>query len=890
MAKRIFTGLLAALLLLSLAVPAAAEETAQAEQVPAVDLKIQTVPQLLALAENCRLDSYSQDLVVSLEKDLDLTGTEFEGIPIFCGTFLGNNHTIQGLDIKKNGSAQGLFRYLAETAVVEKLTVQGEVEPEGSRSIVGGIAGENRGTIRNCSFIGTMSGKESVGGITGRNTLTGIIEYSRSSGEVYGSHFVGGIAGENDGVIRRCENAAKINTTAKQNSVSLSDISIDALTNTEAANTVTDIGGIAGSSSGVIRSSTNWGEVGYQHMGYNIGGIAGSQSGYVADCANHGDIRGRKEVGGIVGQLEPAARIEYEEDALEILERQLNDMGKTVNQVVANTQASVQELGGNIYALQEQVWNAKDAVEILKPKVEKDSKGKITDVDLPDKDAITAARNGISNSLSDMTSSLKGMGENVQSTMGTLSNDLHALKDHMDTLRTTLGNISETLGGSIADVSDEDTEEELSGKVEDCVNGGDILGDRNAGGIAGAMAVENDLDPEDDWQILGENSLNFESLLRAVIKDCENGGTVSVRKQNAGGIVGWHSMGLVKNCGNTGTLDAEAASYVGGVSGRSIGYIRQSYAKCRISGQEYVGGIAGSGWVVTDCRSMVLLQDTREKTGEILGMREDSRREEEMPVSGNCYVPVERDDGGIDGISYTGLAEPLEPEAFLALEGLPSEFRTVTVSFRYSDGMTRKLEVQPGGTLKQSSIPKLPEKAGMIAQWEGLAEADLSNITFDMAFEAVYHDYDGVIQSEMTGEDGRPVLLVQGTFTSDAAVMLADAESVPVLQSRQSLAECWQISLNEPEQVTAGRCLVPAGMDGETLTVMLSDAEGCWNKAEAVLEGSYLVFPMDGGTSALALVQEPESGNLWIAAVVIGAVAAGAAAVYWYWKKQKNGK
>ena len=46
--------------------PAAAQETA--------DVTIASVQELLDLAENCRLDSYSRGLTVSLEADLDLSG------------------------------------------------------------------------------------------------------------------------------------------------------------------------------------------------------------------------------------------------------------------------------------------------------------------------------------------------------------------------------------------------------------------------------------------------------------------------------------------------------------------------------------------------------------------------------------------------------------------------------------------------------------------------------------------------------------------------------------------------------------------------------------------------------------------------------------------------
>lgn len=882
MTKRLISLLLAVLLVFTLALPAAAEEETK------VNLKIRTVSQLLTFAEHCRLDSYSAGLVVSLEKDLDVSGADFESIPIFCGTFLGNNHTIRGLHLEKEGSVQGLFRYLTETAVVEKLTVQGDISPEGSRSTVGGIAGENAGTIRNCSFIGTVSGGECVGGITGRNTVTGILENCRSAGEIHGNHFVGGIAGENAGVIRNSDNTAQINTTAKQNSVSLSDITIGSLTNTESSNTVTDIGGIAGASSGVVRSCNNWGDVGYRHMGYNIGGIAGTQSGYLASCVNHGEIQGRKEVGGIAGQMEPAARIEYEEDAIDILQRQLEAMGRTVNSAVNNARTGANQLTGSVYAMQDHVWSAMDALDSLRPSGTASPEGGLPNIELPDADAIQAAKNGVSNSLSNMTSALWGISETTQSTMGALSNDMYALKDQLDAMRTTLGNVSSTLGGSIADVSDADTPEDLTGKVEHCVNYGDILADINAGGIAGAMAMENDLDPEDDWHITGENSLNFESELRAVVLDCENQGIVTVKKQNGGGIVGWQSMGLVKNSSNTGTLDSENADYIGGVSGRSSGFIRDSYAKCRILGHNYVGGIAGSATIATNCRSMVLLSAANEKLGEVLGMAEETDREEEAPVSGNFYLAVERDDGGIDGISYSGKAESLAPEKFLMLDSLPQMFRQVTVTFRYPDGLNRKVSLEPGGTLKPGSIPILPEKKGMVGQWEGLAEADLADITFDMTVEAVYYSYHSVIQSEAARKGGLPVLLVEGTFTDQAEVILTEGETAPDLETGLTLVESWAITLTEPEQVTMGHCLVPEGLAGEDVRVLLCGWDGQWTRAEAAMDGSYLVFPMDGSVTGMALVQEPGGNGLWLLAAAAAAVAA--LAFFWYQKKRNANK
>ena len=266
MYKKVLSILLCFLLLTTtvLHVSATNEETVEEVRLP--DLTITDEKAFLAFTENCRLDSYSQDLYVVLDADLDLSDTEFKGIPIFCGTFDGQGHTIKGIELTADGSVQGLFRYLTDTALVQNLTVFALINPSGSRSQIGTIAGQNAGHILDCSVHCKISGANYVGGIVGSNTVTGIVDGCLVVGEVYGEHFIGGIAGENMGVIRNCENNAPVNTTAQQNSVKIADINMDTLTNSEAANTVTDIGGIAGNSSGVIRNSINRADVGYQHM------------------------------------------------------------------------------------------------------------------------------------------------------------------------------------------------------------------------------------------------------------------------------------------------------------------------------------------------------------------------------------------------------------------------------------------------------------------------------------------------------------------------------------------------------------------------------------------------------------------------------------------------
>ena len=67
---------------------------------------------LKELAANCVLDSWSEDVRVILEDDIDLTGSGFTSIPCFGGLFEGQGHTLRGISITKSCSHAGLFRYL----------------------------------------------------------------------------------------------------------------------------------------------------------------------------------------------------------------------------------------------------------------------------------------------------------------------------------------------------------------------------------------------------------------------------------------------------------------------------------------------------------------------------------------------------------------------------------------------------------------------------------------------------------------------------------------------------------------------------------------------------------------------------------------------------------
>lgn len=1001
---RLLSALLSLCMLAGLLAPAACAE----EEEPAV-LEISTADQLLALARDCRLDSWSQGRTVVLTADIDLTGCDFTGIPTFGGTLEGKGYTVSGLTLSAEGSVQGLFRYIQQDAVVENLHVTGTVQPGGTRAKVGGLAGENAGTIRNCSFSGTVSGTSQIGGIAGSNTVTGLISGCAVGGSVYGDHFVGGMAGRNDGVISGCTNNADVNTTVSQNEVKLEDLTMTDLLTTENGADITDIGGIAGNSTGVVRACINRGSVGYDHIGYNVGGIVGSQTGYVEGCVNYGTVHARKEGGGIVGQMEPSSVLQYSQDTLQQLRGELNTLQGLMNQATQDASASSSEMTAQFEDLKNRVDSARSAVDTLIQKVgdgidigtqnltvtalgnlagqagvgsgvqggvssSTDEKTEVTpevtttptpiptqvpeespvleddekvlptptvmpeptpeapsaetsapeqtvtssetettdvpetdraeeahgqpphrapglsvehseehtvegqtsagvgvggdasldgqatltvpSIEVNNQDAITAARNSLSGSLTSIADGVDAISSNTGDHTQALIRDMEAITNQLNTISNTLLGAAENAGkGTIfEDVSDEDTDGDTEGKVFNCLNAGEVDADLNAGGITGAMARENDLDPEDDTKVSGNSSLNMTYKTRIVVRGCINQGTVQVKKQCAGGIVGSMELGTVLQSYNTTDLLIEDADYVGGIAGQSKSPIRQCAAKGRLSGDSYVGGIAGSGYTITDCRAMVEASGT-EKVGAIAGslLAEDSLsntvnqlQDVTGSLQGNCFVSETL--GGVDGVSYAGQAEPVSFTDFAALAGqenLPETFTQITLTF-VADGQTvATIPVEYGASFTADDAPAIPEKAGCTAAW---SDFEGENITFDQTITAVYTPYSTVISSAEQRDDGRAILLAEGSF-GDGTLTLAACEDTPA----PGTTESWQFTLPDGASANVQLHYLPTDPDTD---LYLRAADGTWRKADTTTDGSYLVCALQPGDDALAAVPQ----------------------------------
>lgn len=339
------------------------EEASASDEMQYERIDIASPEQFADFASKCFIDSWSKDKYVSLKTDIDLAGTEINSIPVFNGIFDGVGHTISGFDCQGDGYVVGLFRYVEREGVIQNLTLKGDITSENEQECIGSIAGINHGTIKNCTFQGTVSGRDTVGGIAGINERTGIIAGCSVKGRITGYYATGGIVGINHGALNYCTNRAGINDdsawVAQDDEMGTGLGIIESLTADEdsALYSGVDTGGIAGFSDGVISRCTNHGIVGYEHTGYNIGGIVGRQSGIVSLSINQGTVYGRKDIGGIVGQMEPYIEI----NEAESLRNAINKLHDLVEKTIDDMDAAGDGIKSDVDVMQSYADSAIDS-------------------------------------------------------------------------------------------------------------------------------------------------------------------------------------------------------------------------------------------------------------------------------------------------------------------------------------------------------------------------------------------------------------------------------------------------------------------------------------------------------------------------------------------------
>ena len=484
--------------------------------------------------------------------------------------------------------------------------------------------------------------------------------------------------------------------------------------------------------------------------------------------------------------------------------------------------------------------------------------------------------------MTSMTDQMSVLNRDALSASNTLTGNIRQINDQINVVTSLLLDTVEEISDPGSKNVFEDQSEELvaqnEGKLEGCTNRGTVEADMNVGGIAGTMAVENTLDPEDDDKNNNQSLLRTEYTISAVVLHCTNEGSVEAKKEAVGGIVGGMDLGFVSGCESYG--DVEGTNKVGGIAGTSSAKLLSNWAKCAITGKKYVGGIVGQGTdglltgnscvakenrAIVDIRADSGKKDDDDNSGIASGNTDTNTQYwgaisggQDGEFVGNLFVSDTL--AGIDRVSRAGQAEPTTFEAIRALEGAPAGFQKLTLTFTADGHVIERRTVAYGDSFTQADYPELPQKDGFYAEW---STPVVDNIHLDTTVRAVYTAYTPALTSSETRDNGRTIFLVEGLFGGSNALKVTAQEPTGDLGG---VTEQWLLEFSDDGQAEHTiRYLTP----GEG-SVYVRQADGSWQKAETGSFGSYTTFTVEGTQAVVAFV--PKHLPIW--AICLGGAAA----------------
>lgn len=434
---------------------------------------------------------------------------------------------------------------------------------------VGGLVGDNEGSITNGRNNGEITGNNYVGGLVGENgkdsTLSNLVNDEAAS--ITGDEYVGGIAGRNYGTIsandEQLVNRGSITGQMYVGGVAGSNEAGGTITNTIssiALHVKTDakdvaeggdlpqyFGGVVGQNSGIIKGATNESSVDVAADGASmVGGIIGenTETGKLeGTIANKGVVSGKSDVGGIIGS--------NKNDNI------LNNSAGADRLIVSNSGLVKAEDGGaaGIFYKNTGAINNADLV----------NTGMV--IGGSSKDSVTGGLFG------------KNSGEISNST---LTNN-----------GTVYG--GGTVGGLIGENKGKISHSSLINSTD-----GEVIGIQNVGGLIGVNS----------GNITGGRTDAEGNDVGYYKYQIYNNGTITVEGNgtNIGGLIGTNEAGATVTAGyNTGVIHAGGSDNVGGIAGTNEGTLDQVFNTVitgvnedganvygSITGHTNVGGIAGT--------------------------------------------------------------------------------------------------------------------------------------------------------------------------------------------------------------------------------------------------------------------------------------------------------
>lgn len=787
-------------------------------------IEISRVNELIEFANKCKYDSYSKDKIVKLTADIDVSGSDFKGISYFAGTFDGGSHIISGFNVDYKGSDFGFFRYIAESGFITNLNISGSINVTGSQENIGGIAGVNKGVINESSFSGKVNASTATGAIAGYNHENAKIVSCTSDADILATNQTGGIAGVNDGLISSCTSKSRVNTQELDTTLDIGGVDVGTLNLTQNVIDRNDMGGIAGESTGIISDCVNYGKIGFAHTGYNVGGIAGKQSGKVITCSNEGEIYGRKDVGGIVGQAEPDIESEYLNDRVDDVQSSIDIINSTLN----NMSSSMNNASSDVKSYTE---NIIDQYNELLDKLQDKLNGN-NDNDEKIEDFVDDISKDIENST--VADDIHGLADTVDSEIRTIADSIERISAQIKNIGNTVTETMDVVTSDddyIEDISSADSAQNSDGVIAKSVNRGAVHGDINAGGIAGTMNVEYDVDPEYDLDITETTNVRLRSTVSDVVIYCINYGEVNSKKDCAGGIVGLQELGLVYGSEGYGTVKSETGKYAGGIAGNSASAITDSYSLCNVESEDYTGGICGKGYTMQNCISIPAILGDGEAKGSLAGIIESDGE-----VSTNIFVNDIY--GGIDDINYSGKADSASYEAVMAMENIPDGFHRVTLVFKADGNVIDTKNIAYNANLGVSELPSIPDKDGYYAQWpENIVSKPILQNT---VVEAEYHVWIESVAGDIASQNDKPLFIAEGKFYDDNKITLSKCDT-DNLSGDIEYSYAWKMRGTDVKDKGTKTChFYIKNTSGSSEVWYRDNADSGWVKADAKEHGSYM--------------------------------------------------
>lgn len=899
-----------------------------------VVIEVSTQEELMEVVDFCHDDIWSLNKTILLTNDISIVG-HFDSIPYFNGIFDGNGHTVKNYRYSGDNYINGFINEIGSEGLVKNLTLDAGIHSGEEAQCIGALAGINAGVIENCRVNGTVSAGTEVGGLVGINQEDGFIRNSENHAQISGFYYTGGIAGKNYGTISGCKNLGNVNNSAgwiqtddenSENSLLKSTEDKDDLISIHSG---VDTGGIAGYSAGVIHGSLNDAVIGYEHAGYNVGGIAGRQAGIIMSSVNKGTVYGKKDIGGIIGQQEPYIEV----DQSRSIRIAANALADDVDTLISDVEKAGKEADADLKALKtgadairdhagSLAGDITDSGETVNEYAETDKEHIETDketlkngipvTDIPKipevrfnqkkyerqtvKNRVNASVEGNERWTDDLVSFTREMDrmaaltdrveKNAGKNKDILADDILALDERLDSTYQLLNDITKGMeeeGASyiFSDLSEEAVNLDITGKTINCINQGTVKGDIGTGGIVGAMAVDDENLESNQIITFGLKTGEAYSTV-SVVSGCTNEGFISSRKDKTGGIAGYMDQGILYDCRGFGEISAEERNYVGGLCGVSKGSIKKGYVLCSITGENYVGGVAGSGNKIIDCISMPIIRCNGVNTGAVAGEVPRDRLTKEADfadIRGNRFVS--EDHYGIDDVNYHDIAERISYPELCTFDGLPAEYKHLTVTYRVEDEIVLKKEYPYGEILSSESCPETEGREDGFVKWP-----DLTDVTVlgNMVVEAEYLPSITVLSSGVT-DDGNEVAFIGGKFNSEDRVEVTPVESSSVKSKIPEVSGAkdfrgYHIGVTESNLTKEGRT---GGDFAYTLRLYkpfeyceiweIKDGEnGEIRKLDAEERGSYIAtsLPDNGATYIMIPVSDPRYKTL----AIIGIVAA----------------